>query len=70
MIVTQEGQYKDKNGIIYDVFNVSKKLNMPRFRAFYRGGYYNVNDDPTDEIFGKIEIEMVEYIGPFPEEYY
>lgn len=65
MIVTKEGVYKSVNGNLYEVFNVMPAGLPPYFRAYHRGGYFNVNQE-KDELppFDEVELEMTEYIGP------
>lgn len=64
MIVTKEGKYRSKLGGVFDVVNVSPEGFPPYFRAYWNGGYYNVNDEMEDFPYGKPEMEMIEYIGP------
>jgi hypothetical protein len=65
MKVTKEGIYKDANGTEFPVFNVGAKVGMEYFRAYWRGGYYNVNEEPLNEPFDKVEWEMVEFVRDF-----
>lgn len=64
MIVTKEGIYKDARGIEYYVLNVNKNIPdfPPYYRAYFKGGYYNVNKEPNNAPFDEIEIEMVEFV--------
>lgn len=62
MKVTKEGIYKDANGTEFPVFNVGGKVGMEYFRAYWRGGYYNVNEESDNE---KVECEMVEFVRDF-----
>lgn len=64
MIVTKEGKYKSKNGEVFDVVDVASAGHTPYFRAYWKGGYYNVNEEIGNEPFDAVEIEMVEYVGP------
>lgn len=63
MIITHEGRYLAKDGVIYDVVDVGSPA-LPYFRAYKDGGYYNVNDEPLNAPFNEVEIEMVNYVGP------
>lgn len=63
MIVTKEGKYRSKHGHILDVVNVNPEGTKPYFRAYYNGGYYNVNKESDNFPFDQIEIEMVEFVS-------
>ena len=63
MIITHEGRYLAKDGVIYDVVDVGSP-DLPYFRAYKDGGYYNVNAEPLNAPFDDVEIEMVNYVGP------
>lgn len=64
MKVTKEGIYRDDTGQELPVLDVSPKGAglAPYFRAYYNGGYYNVNEEPDNAPFGEIEWEMVEFV--------
>jgi hypothetical protein len=64
MIITKEGKYKSKSDKVFDVVNVSPEGCRPYFRAYWNGGYYNVNVESDNFPFDKVEMEMVEYVGP------
>ncbi len=66
MIVTKEGKYKDANGNILPVVNCAPLGEKPYFRAYYRGGYYNVNQEPDNYPFDQIEWGVVEMVEDDP----
>jgi len=61
MKVSKEGIYRDNTGQELPVLNCNK-VGEPYFRAYYDGGYYNVNEEPDNAPFGEIEWEMVEFV--------
>lgn len=54
MKVTKEGFYKDKEGVELPVANCDKS-GKGYFRAYYNGGYYNVNQESDSYPFDGIE---------------
>lgn len=63
MKVTKEGIYRDKDGNELPVLNVGKNIGIDWFRAYWQGGYYDVNENPEEKPYaGDIEWEMVEFV--------
>ena len=63
MKVIKEGIYRDKTSAELPVVNVGGKHGSPDyFRAFFKGGYYNVNQEPENEGFEDVEWEMAEFV--------
>lgn len=73
LLVTSEGVYKTSCGKTVDVVNVSSFPNQTYFRAYWGGGWYNVNPetdvllDPESKEIETIrderEMECVERVG-------
>ena len=59
----REGVYLGLDGNEYDVVNVNKHGNA-YFRAYYNGGWYNVNIQPGNEPFDVVELEVIAYLRP------
>lgn len=65
MRIEQEGIYVDASGQQYDVINTGDD-ERPYYRAYFNGGWYNVNEEPDNFPFDQVEIVMVKRIGDIP----